>query len=543
MGEGKVNLEESRKSFYLFCRRCQLWFIEEYGIKGLFAQGKKSFITRISDLRNSATGWWAERWHWMKDSVTGGAESISLYLQEWRTGKQRERLGFMKKPGFYAAVLAGFLLLYGNFYLVQNRVAYAAYYKGKEIGLVASRQQGQEIMDSVQKELENRLGQRVYLPSPLTYKACTASRVSLDSTQRLYSAFSGLPWLTEGVEVVIADRPAFLLPSRETAQRVLNRLKDEYKKKLAGENIEAIEFREKISFRYRTVAVSEISREEDALSLLKQGSVQIQRYQVKEGDSLWSIARAHRLLVKELLDANPNLTERLDIGQEIKLAAVQPLIHVKITSSTVKKESIPFDVQVRLDSKLRRGSAKVIRNGQEGQKEVVYRFVRENDGIVAQQVLASRVLKEPVTKIVAQGTAGGRIYASAYTVSRGSGSGVLSWPVSGGITSGYGYRGGEFHGGIDIAAGAGTPVHAAAGGRVVEAGWGGGYGRTVVIDHGNGLATRYAHLSRIDVSEGETVGKGEVIGAVGSSGRATGPHLHFEVMSNEGRTNPFNYLR
>ncbi len=542
-----MNLEESRKAFYLFCRRCQLWILKECGIKcgieGWLVQGKKSLTTRLSNLRNSAPDWWAERWQWMKDSVTGGAESIGSYIQDWRTGKQRERLGFMRKPGLYAAVLAGFLLLYGNFYLVQNRVAYAAYYQGKEIGLVASRRQGQKIMGSVQKELEKRLGQRVYLPSPLTYKACTASRVSLDSGQQLYSAFSGLPWLTKGVEVAIADGPAFFLPNRETAQRVLNRLKDEYRKKLAGEKIESIEFSEKISFRYRPVAVSEISREEDALSLLKQGRMQTQKYRVKEGDSLWSIARAHGLLVKELLDANPNLTERLDIDQEINLAAVQPLIHVRITSSTVKRESIPFDVQVRLDSKLRRGSAKVVRDGEEGQKEVVYRFVRENDRIVAQQVLASRVLKEPVAKIVAQGTAGGRIYASAYTVSRGSGSGVLGWPVGGGITSGYGYRGGEFHGGIDIAAGAGTPVHAAAGGRVVEAGWGGGYGRTVVIDHGNGLATRYAHLSRIDVSEGETVDKGEVIGAVGSSGRATGPHLHFEVMNNGARTNPFNYLR
>ncbi|HHW40844.1 MAG TPA: M23 family metallopeptidase [Syntrophomonadaceae bacterium] len=502
-------------------------------------QVKKSFATRLSDLRSSAPDWWAERWEWMRDSVSGGAESIGSYIQDWRTGKHRERLGFLRKPGFYAAVLAGFLLLYGNFYLVQNRVAYAAYYQGKEIGLVASRRQGQEIMASVQKELENRLGQRVYLPSPLTFRACTASRVSLDSPGQLHSAFFGLPWLTEGVEVVIAGRPAFLLPNREAAQRVLNRLKDEYRKKLAGEKIEAIEFSEKISFRSRPVAVGEISREEDALSLLKQGRVQTRKYRVKEGDSLWSIARAHGLLVKELLDANPNLTERLDIDQEINLAAVQPLLHVRITSSAVKREAIPFDVQVRLDSKLRRGSAKVVRDGEEGQKEVVYRFVRENDRIVSQQVLASRVLKEPVPKIVAQGTAGGRLYA----FSRGSGSGVLSWPVGGGITSGYGYRGGEFHSGIDIAAGAGVAVHAAAGGRVVEAGWGGGYGRTVVIDHGNGLATRYAHLSRVDVSTGETVSKGEVIGAVGSSGRATGPHLHFEVMSNGGSVNPLNYLR
>ncbi|MGB9792580.1 MAG: M23 family metallopeptidase, partial [Thermacetogeniaceae bacterium] len=176
-------------------------------------------------------------------------------------------------------------------------------------------------------------------------------------------------------------------------------------------------------------------------------------------------------------------------------------------------------------------------------REVVYRLVRENGRVVSRQVVSSRVLKEPVSRIVARGTSGRRYYASAYSVSRGTGSGVLSWPVGGSISSGYGYRGREFHTGIDIVAGRGTPVHAAAGGRVVEAGWGGGYGNTVVIDHGNGLATRYAHLSSISVSVGETVGSGEVIGRVGSTGRATGPHLHFEVMVNGSRVNPLNYLR
>jgi murein DD-endopeptidase MepM/ murein hydrolase activator NlpD len=343
------------------------------------------------------------------------------------------------------------------------------------------------------------------------------------------------------VEIFIDGEPALVVQSREVAEKVLATVKGTYRAKLAGEKVEEIRFREKVTLHPRQVAVSEITPPDAAVSLLQQGRVQTKKYIVKDGDSLWSIARAHDLLVDDLYRANPELTsDRLDIDQELKLAASEPLINVMITSTAVKKEAIPFEVRVEYDSGLWRGQTRVRRAGEEGEVEVTYRVVRQNETTVSREVLGRRVLKEPVSKVVAQGT---RRTVAVAQVSRGSGSGTLSWPVGGSITSGYGYRGREFHGGIDIAAGSGTPVGAAAGGRVVSAGWDGGYGQAVVIDHGNGLATRYAHLSRISVSSGETVSRGEVIGTVGSTGRASGPHLHFEVLVNGSRTNPYNYLR
>ncbi len=116
------------------------------------------------------------------------------------------------------------------------------------------------------------------------------------------------------------------------------------------------------------------------------------------------------------------------------------------------------------------------------------------------------------------------------------------WPVSGPITSGYGPRWGRMHEGIDISAPGGTPIRAAAGGRVIVAGWMGGYGNLVVIDHGGGLATAYAHQSAIYVGVGQQVAQGHVIGAVGSTGHSTGNHLHFEVRVNGSAVNPLNYL-
>jgi murein DD-endopeptidase MepM/ murein hydrolase activator NlpD len=118
----------------------------------------------------------------------------------------------------------------------------------------------------------------------------------------------------------------------------------------------------------------------------------------------------------------------------------------------------------------------------------------------------------------------------------------LIWPVHGVLTSPFGMRWGRMHEGIDIGAPTGTPIWAAAGGTVVYAGWEGGYGNLTVIDHGNGLATAYGHQSKIVVSNGQTVARGQVIGYVGSTGHSTGPHLHFEVRVNGTPVDPLGYL-
>ncbi|HEV2706026.1 MAG TPA: M23 family metallopeptidase [Pyrinomonadaceae bacterium] len=123
------------------------------------------------------------------------------------------------------------------------------------------------------------------------------------------------------------------------------------------------------------------------------------------------------------------------------------------------------------------------------------------------------------------------------------------WPVEGELTDNFGARrnpfgGGssEFHSGLDIATAWGTPVVATGNGRVTFAGSQSGYGNVVYLDHGNGLTTRYGHLSKIEVSEGQELKRGEAVGRVGSTGRSTGPHLHYEVRINETAVSPRRYL-
>lgn len=117
------------------------------------------------------------------------------------------------------------------------------------------------------------------------------------------------------------------------------------------------------------------------------------------------------------------------------------------------------------------------------------------------------------------------------------------------VTSGYGMRLDPFlkqfalHTGVDFRAEPGDPVRAAAGGKVTQAGWQGGYGIMVEIDHGNGLATRYAHLSAVDVAEGTTIPAGRIIGRTGNTGRSTGPHLHYEIRMNGDTIDPMRFLK
>ncbi|MGH3063936.1 MAG: M23 family metallopeptidase, partial [Gaiellaceae bacterium] len=121
-----------------------------------------------------------------------------------------------------------------------------------------------------------------------------------------------------------------------------------------------------------------------------------------------------------------------------------------------------------------------------------------------------------------------------------SASGMV-WPVGGPVVSGFGWRWGRMHEGIDIAAGYGTPIQASASGNVIYAGWMGGYGNLIIIDHGNGVATAYAHQSSFVVGGGP-VSQGQTIGYVGCTGHCFGAHLHFEVRVNGAAVDPLGYL-
>jgi len=156
-------------------------------------------------------------------------------------------------------------------------------------------------------------------------------------------------------------------------------------------------------------------------------------------------------------------------------------------------------------------------------------YLQEVDALAAQSASLAAAIRDAQARAGSTGTG------------TPSSSGLI-WPVNGTVVSGFGWRWGRMHEGIDISASSGTPIWAAAAGTVIHAGWLGGYGNLVVVDHGDGLATAYAHASAILVGVGQLVSQGETVSLVGSTGDSSGPHLHFEVRVNGVAVDPLLYL-
>ena len=164
-----------------------------------------------------------------------------------------------------------------------------------------------------------------------------------------------------------------------------------------------------------------------------------------------------------------------------------------------------------------------------GQRE---EYLHEVEGLLAQSAALSAKIR------AAQSAAAS---SPSPVRSQVSTSGYI-WPAHGVLTSSFGWRWGRLHEGIDIAVGNGTSVVAAASGTVIVAGWMGGYGNLVVVDHGNGVSTAYGHNTGVAVSVGQAVAQGQLIAYSGNTGNSTGPHIHFEIRINGAPTDPLGYL-
>jgi murein DD-endopeptidase MepM/ murein hydrolase activator NlpD len=175
----------------------------------------------------------------------------------------------------------------------------------------------------------------------------------------------------------------------------------------------------------------------------------------------------------------------------------------------------------------------------DSQSQLISRLNEDRTALEAAEAQLARD-SENISALIRQ-----RVAASTGVV---RGTGRFIYPVNARITSGYGNRRhpilgyNRFHGGIDFGAGHGTTIMAADSGRIIFAGWYGGYGQSVIVDHGGGITTLYAHASRLYVNVGQNVTQGQAIAAIGSTGLSTGPHLHFEVRQNGNPVNPMNYL-
>ncbi|WP_144513438.1 M23 family metallopeptidase [Bacillus sp. FJAT-22090] len=299
--------------------------------------------------------------------------------------------------------------------------------------------------------------------------------------------------------------------------------------------IKDIVLKEKVSGVTVQVNPDKIVSPDDAVKLLLEGTLEQETYKVAAGDVLGTIAGKYNLTSAELMAINPGITDStlLQIGQELNVTVLKPLINVEVQYEKKAEEVIKHTQKVVETEDMYKGDTKVKQEGSDGKKIATYLVRQENGVQVGQSVIEETILEEPKDHIVLKGT----------KVIPSRGSGVFAWPAEGGyISSKMGYRWGRQHEGIDIARPSGYTIKASDNGVVEAAGKDGTYGNRIIVNHQNGYKTIYAHLSSISVSVGDVVPQGSKLGVMGSTGRSTGTHLHFEVKKNGVTINPLSVL-
>ena len=286
---------------------------------------------------------------------------------------------------------------------------------------------------------------------------------------------------------------------------------------------------------------SSIISDEEMVNLINSQVAGQQTYTVQNGDSPILIANKNGLDYATFRAMNPTIEQRCMPGDEVLISTAQPFLSVKVTKTEVYEQEVAFTTGESTDNKYMKGYKKVVQEGMNGLNRVTA-TVDYVDGVeVSRTVINTEVLRSPIEQKIVVGGASPSV--SIPGSSTQTANGLFLWPVNGGyVSSPYGYRSGEFHKGLDIAAPAGTTIFAAMDGTVTLARSGSGFGKHVIIQHSNGMTTLYAHCSQLYVTAGQYVTQGQAIAAVGQTGWASGNHLHFQVTLNGQIDNPSNYL-
>ncbi|MGX6445948.1 peptidoglycan DD-metalloendopeptidase family protein [Neobacillus sp. K501] len=434
---------------------------------------------------------------------------------------------------------------------------YHVYLNGTFIGTVSNKDVVEKMMNEKVETLKESFKDKdLNIGVQVDYIREQVFRSTANNQETVRNLENAIQLQVEASAISIDGTPIVYLDSKETADEVIKKLKLQFvseeqliqlEARKTAETTELTPLKEnetrlldvrlskEVSVLTEKVSPEKIMSADDALNLLLKGTLEEKKYVVQEGDVLGTIANGHGLTLADFLALNPGLTEEtvVNIGDEVNVTALKPYIEVIVDKEVNQKESVAFVNEVVEDASMPKGETSVKQEGQNGERLVNYLISEQNGITLKKDVTSEQVIKQPVNHIVVKGT--------KVIPSRGTGN--LAWPTVGGyISSQQGQRWGKQHKGIDIARPSNRTIKAADNGKVVSAGYDGGYGNKIVIDHQNGLRTVYAHLASIDVSVGQTVSQGSAIGVMGSTGNSTGVHLHFEVYKNGALQNPLNYV-
>lgn len=295
-----------------------------------------------------------------------------------------------------------------------------------------------------------------------------------------------------------------------------------------AENVEAVEaFLLPEELTPLDVAIEQVTKDKEVNEL----------YEVVAGDTLSEIVQKTNIPLDKIIELNEHIKDEnstIRIGEELIITVPEPELSVVRTEQLYLEEAYDADIIYVDNDEWYTTQEQVLQEPSTGFRKAVAKITYRNDKEVSKEVIKEEVLMDAVPKIIERGTKIPPTFIK---------------PVSGGrLTSRYGRRtaptrgASSNHKGIDWGLPTGSTVVAASGGTVTKAGWGGGYGYVVYIRHPGGVETRYAHLSKVLVSVGDTVKQGQRIARSGNTGVSTGPHLHFELRMGGNPVNPLDYL-
>lgn len=342
--------------------------------------------------------------------------------------------------------------------------------------------------------------------------------------------------LVKATGITIDDKFYGAVENGYVVRQSLDGIKDAYK----TDGVISAEFVNDIQYDTALYLADNIKEEQDMIDILSKEEEQEVFVEILEGDSPSVIAERNGLTLDDFVKLNPGITESCVVGRLVKVKRSKSHLPVSVTKSETYIEAIPFKTTTTKSSSIYNGIKDVKKEGEKGEREVTATIKYVDDVEIDRDIISENIIKEAVTEEVIVGT-GGYAQVSGYDGPQ-SDSGFI-WPTYGGyVSSPFGKRGWSFHSGIDYATNYGTPVVAALPGKVIQSSYHSSYGNLVKIDHGAGLQTWYAHNSKLLVRAGQMVEQGQVISKVGSTGRSTGNHLHFEVVMNGLKKNPMQFL-
>lgn len=450
-------------------------------------------------------------------------------------GKKKFNVKVVNKKRFMITGSALAVLLIAITYFTFANNAFAVIINGVEVAKVKDKETAEQAITALNQNYENQNAAEVAFSNQITYEKINASKKELLEGKALEDKLKEhLDYQVKCAVIYADDKPIVALKTKEEADKVLSGVEQYFTGGLDTSKIKEKNFSEKVEVKEEFADISTTMDAEEAQNYIINGTSEIRIHKVEAGESFWSISRKYDISLEDLQKANPTANpEKIKIGQELNLVVPKSLISVKTIEEVTYTDKIPYEQKLEYSSSMYKDQTQVRVKGQYGEKKVKAEVVKINGVESERIILSENVIKEPKTQILVKGTK---------NPPPKKGTGTFSNPTRGTITSRFGYRWGRNHNGLDIAAPVGTAVKAADGGEVIFAGTSGGYGKLIKIDHGGGFVTYYGHLSKISVKVGEKVYKGQTIGAVGTTGNSTGPHLHFEIRKNGNPVNPSKYL-